>query len=80
LALLGRQVQRGVDEPALAVAAKPGRVLELAKARQRLDRPGTENAVVAAQQPLVDAFAVGLGEYGVECGQVAMYVVEDPKH
>ena len=78
LALLRRQVQRRVDEPALAVSAQPGRVRQLAQPRQRLDRPGPEGAIVAAEQPLVDS--LGLGEDGLERREVAVHVVEDPQH
>ena len=79
LALLRRQVQRRIDEPALAVPAQPGRVRQFAQSRQRLDRPRSESAVVTAEQPVVDAFTASLGEHRVERGQVAVHVVEHPE-
>src|SRR5439155_2252322 len=49
-----------------------------AQPRKRLDRPGPEGAVVAAEQPLVDC--LGLGEDGLERRQVAVHVVEHSQH
>ena len=49
-------------------------------AHERLDRPRAEDGVVAAEQPLVDSFALGLGEHGLERGQVPVDVVDDPEH
>src|SRR5215203_1668592 len=63
-----------VDEPAVGVAADPGRVRQLLQALDRLLRPSAGHRVVAAEEELVEIARVG--ENGLERRQVAVDVVE----
>ena len=73
-------VERWLPQPALAVAADPGCVLELAETVERLERPRARRAVVAAEQPAVDAELTRLGEHLFQRRQVPVDVVEQPEH
>ena len=73
-------VLRRLEQPTLAVAADPGRVGKLTQAGQRLYGVRARRAVVAAEQPAVDARVVGIGEHCIERIQVAVDVVEDAEH
>ena len=75
-----RAVERRIAEPPLAVAADPGRVRQLAQARDRLLGPRARGPVVAAEQPTVDAELGGIIEHAPERRDVAVDVVEHREH
>jgi hypothetical protein len=78
---LGVVRRRGrVAGPAVDVAAHPDGGLELAQARHGLGRPGAEQRVVAAEDPLLGARGARVGDDRVERGEVAVHVVEDGDH
>ena len=72
-------VSRRFPQPALAVATNPGRIRKLAQTVERLLRPWARRAVVAAEQPAVDAGPPGVRQHRVERGDVAVDVVQKPK-
>ena len=63
--LVGKVILAGVVDPAIDVAADPGRV-ELAQAGDRLRGPGAEERVVAAEQVAIGAGELRLLEHRVE--------------
>jgi hypothetical protein len=66
-----------VGGPALAIAADPGRGLQLPQRGDRLLRPCTEQRVVATEQELGGAGLAGVVEHGAQRRQVAVHVVEE---
>ena len=63
-------------QPALAVAADPRRIRKLTEPGQRLGRPRARRAVVPPEEVAVGTEPVGVGEHGLERGQVAVDVVK----
>ena len=70
----------GLGGPALAVAADPDRGPQLEQAVDGLARGGAEERDVAADEPLVGAAFLRVGDDRVERGEVAVDVVEDGEH
>ena len=73
-------VGRRLAEPALAVAADPGRVLEAAQPVERFARVRARGAVVPAEQPAVDPHGVRIGEHGVQRIHVSVDVIQESEH
>ena len=73
-------VRRRLAEPALAVAADPGRVRERAQPPDRLERPGRPRREVAAEQVRVGTCGVRVFQHLIEGDHVAVDVVQDSQH
>jgi hypothetical protein len=73
-------VGRRLTCPALAVPADPDGVRQRLEALEGLERPRARDAVVAAEQPAVDAGGFRVLEHALEGRQVPVDVVEQTEH
>ena len=75
-----RPVRRRVAQPALPVAADPGRVRERAQPLDRLERPRRPGRKVAAEQVRVGGRPVRVLQHLLERNEIAVDVVQNGQH